>query len=150
MVEILAFVSDNSTEKISLELNKHITQLSDEILTDSSIFYAEMIAKIIRKNIWNIQDCDECLELLLSRKNYINNIIDLVIQLLRILIIDEQIVPQQKMSLTIETLKSLLNSKSYSLLIKQSIELLIEELKEIQTNNPNSTSTDFQGNTNIN
>lgn len=58
-------------------------------MNDGGIIYAELFGKLVKKNIWQIQDCDECLEYLLSRKNYLNNIPELVIQFIRISVIDE-------------------------------------------------------------
>jgi hypothetical protein len=86
-------------------------QLSEEFLGEPNIFYSELLVSIINKNIWQITECDECMELLLSRKNSIMNVVECVVKVVKTLVVEESVVTIQQLYLTTTTLKSLNNSK---------------------------------------
>ncbi len=72
-------------------MSKYILCLTDEILSNNQILNGELFMRLIKKNVWQMNECDECMELLLSRRNNIENVVNSVIRLIRIVIIEEQI-----------------------------------------------------------
>lgn len=91
MLEILAFLSENSSDKISSQMNKFVSALSEDTLSNPAIFYPELLTRIIKKGIWQIPECDESMELLLSRKNSLLNVVDCIVKVVRTLVLEETI-----------------------------------------------------------
>ena len=122
-------------------MNKFISSLSDESLSNPAIFYPELLARIVKKNIWQVAECDECLELLLSRKNALPNVVECIAKLVRALVLEEALFSTQQLWLTIQTLKSLSNSKwNGSSSARDSLCSLLDDLKDNSGKGHNASS----------